>query len=94
MYILKIEDTQFELSLQYAFPAGCEARVYGAPPEYHAYESYVRDVLQEYGKIVSSRQLNDEKSLWEFSDGTTVSCVATWLAPVDDPYDLAVLDDI
>lgn len=94
MYILEIKDTQFELSLQYAFPAECEVRILGSPPEYHGYEPYVRDILQEHGEIVSSRQLNDEKSLWEFSDGTTVSCVATWLAPIDDPYDLTVPDDI
>lgn len=94
MYILQIKDTQFELSLQYSFPDGCEVRVFGSPPEYHAYESHVRDVLQEHGEIVSSRQLNDEKSLWEFSDGTTVSCIAMWVSPIDDPYDLTVLDDI
>lgn len=94
MYILEIEDTQFELSLQYSFPAGCEVRIFGIPPEYHTYEHHVRDVLQEYGEIVSSRQLNDEKSLWEFRDGTTVSCVATWISTIDDPYDLTVLDDI
>lgn len=94
MHILEIKDTKFELSLQYSFPDGCEVRVFGAPPEYHTYESHVRDVLQEHGEIVSSRQLNDEKSLWEFSDGTTVSCVATWIAPINDPYDLAVLDDV
>lgn len=93
MYVLALDDTNFELSLQFAFPAWVETEVLGNPPQFHDYNDYVQSVLSEYGEVVSQKQHTDEKSIWQFSDGTKIICQAKWIPSIDDPYDVNTVDD-
>ena len=93
MYILVVSDENFHLHKQYSFPNHVEASVHGFPPEYHSYDQYLKQLITEFGTIVSSKQNNDTRSTWILEDNYKITAEAIWLSPVDDPYDFRFHDD-